>query len=65
MADVEMVDATSEVKSGKSGAGADTAVDGKKRFEVKKVRSSQAYAFGKADGNVVERCRPLGLGHCR
>ena len=36
MADVEMMDAP--VKSGK--AGADTAVDGKKRFEVKKVRRS-------------------------
>jgi len=36
MADVEMMDAP--VKSGK--VGADTAVDGKKRFEVKKVRRS-------------------------
>ena len=44
MADVEMADATAlakkpaVAKTAKSGGGADTAVDSKKKFEVKKVR---------------------------
>lgn len=41
MADVEMMDAPAKIAKG----GADTAVDGKKRFEVKKVRVYGTYHY--------------------
>lgn len=63
MADVEMTDAAPKTKVAKAVAGDS---DGKKRFEIKKVGSP----FGRrswtsmTDGNVVERGRALGVGHC-
>ena len=63
MADVEMTDAPPKTKTSK----ADTAADGKKRFEVKKVSCTFNWPIEiKTDLFVsVERCRSLGLGHCR
>lgn len=64
MADVDMTDApVTTVK--KSGAAEGKGADGKKRFEVKKVRRLPLTTMLRADFVPVERRRPLGLGHCR
>jgi len=47
MADVEMTDAP--VKTAK--AGTDTAIDGKKRFEVKKVEQRERTRYGKEEAD--------------
>ncbi|KAL9088279.1 MAG: hypothetical protein Q9159_003191 [Coniocarpon cinnabarinum] len=62
MADVEMTDAP-PAKSGK--APADTAVDGKKRFEVKKVGFNRVSAVAQNANVITVECRrAVGMGHC-
>ena len=72
MADVDMTDApsgsTAPVKksAGKTKAGSEVALDGKKRFEVKKVGSVGRQAVHTNTDLFVVECRsPLGLGYCR
>ena len=69
MADVEMTDAGAapKVKSAKAGASGDAA-DGKKKFEVKKVRTDDRNTMRMEwmlIWGIVERRRALGMGHRR
>lgn len=69
MADVEMVDAGAAPKVKSSKAGVSDAMDGKKRFEVKKVSYNHAEMYARTGSGVltatsVERCGTMGMGHC-
>jgi hypothetical protein len=70
MADVDMTDAPSTsaapTKKVASKAKAGEGGDGKKRFEVKKVRFlGQENRHTEAELIIVERGSFMGLGHCR
>lgn len=76
MADTEMTDAppaAAPAKAKASKAGADSAADGKKRFEVKKVSDeSPGYLGGNLRlGSTTKPClivecrRAMGVGYCR
>lgn len=72
MADVEMPDAGSSAaakpkdpttKSAKAG-GADTSMEGKKRFEVKKVRDEDIDLESTYLRSIVECSSLVGMGYC-
>ena len=73
MADIDMTDAPSgsaapakkALGKGKTGA-SEGGPDGKKRFEVKKVKHYQFLGYGSiADENIVERSCFVGVGYRR
>lgn len=72
MADIDMIDAPSGSSAvpkkavGKAKAGGEGGAEGKKRFEVKKVRNIPLGSALAWTNNLVVECRSsVGLGHCR